>query len=162
MIRDPDTASQTLLDCFALHRMAMDGIWRLLWRCLLKPVLSGHYSIPRGCPLNTGFTVLAPAIFGESSDYIYTPWRSLYQRIVATVMNIYLLIGLRYIRIEGYMPLKLETVFFTIWKTRLFFSVFQQWESLLASYIMQTEYSNTLQSFEQWTIPSTETFLSAQ
>ena len=22
------------------------------------PVLSGHYSIPRGCPLNTGFTVL--------------------------------------------------------------------------------------------------------
>ena len=32
-------------------------------RYLLKPVLgghpvlSGHYSIPRGCPLNTGFTV---------------------------------------------------------------------------------------------------------
>ena len=26
VIRDPDTASQTLLDCFALHRMAMDGI----------------------------------------------------------------------------------------------------------------------------------------
>ena len=22
------------------------------------PVLSGHYSIPRGCPLNTGFTVM--------------------------------------------------------------------------------------------------------
>ena len=22
------------------------------------PVLSGHYSIPRGCPLNTGFTVV--------------------------------------------------------------------------------------------------------
>ena len=22
------------------------------------PILSGHYSIPRGCPLNTGFTVL--------------------------------------------------------------------------------------------------------
>ena len=108
MIRDPDTASQTLLDCFALHRMAMDDY------CLLKPVLSGHYSIPRGCPLNTGFTVLAPAIFGESSDYIYTPWRSLYQRIVATVMNIYLLIGLRYIRIEGYMPLKLEPVFFSL------------------------------------------------
>ena len=166
VIRDPDTASQTLLDCFALHRMAMDCIWRLLWRYLLKPVLggrpvlSGHYSIPRGCPLNTGFTVLAPVIFGESSGY--TPWRSMYQRIVATAMNIYLLIGLRYIRIEGYIPLKLETVFFTIWKIGLFWSVFQQWESLLASYIKQTEYSNTLQSFEQWTIPSTETFLSAQ
>ena len=38
----------------------------------------------------------------------------MYQRIVATAMNIYLLIGLRYIRIEGYIPLKLETVFFTI------------------------------------------------
>ena len=25
---------------------------------LSKPVLGGHYSIPRGCPLNTGFTVL--------------------------------------------------------------------------------------------------------
>ena len=23
-----------------------------------NPVLSGHYSITRGCPLNTGFTVL--------------------------------------------------------------------------------------------------------
>ena len=36
---------------------------RFHWRYLSKPVLgghpvlSGHYSIPRGCPLNTGFTV---------------------------------------------------------------------------------------------------------
>ena len=59
MIRDPDTASQTLLDCFALHRAnAAIG------------------------------TVLAPAIFSVSSDY--TSWRSMYQRIVATAMNIYL------------------------------------------------------------------------
>ena len=41
----------------------LNGIWHLIWRFLLKPVLggcpvlSGHYSIPRGCPLNTGFTV---------------------------------------------------------------------------------------------------------
>ena len=80
-------------------------------------MLSGHYSIPRGCPVNTGFTVLAPASFGVSSDY--TPWRSMYLRIVATAMNIYLqylLIGLRYIRIEGYMPLKLETVFFLLFE----------------------------------------------
>ena len=40
------------------------NIWHLIWRYLLKPVLgghpvlSGHYSIPRGCPLNTGFTVI--------------------------------------------------------------------------------------------------------
>ena len=42
----------------------LNGIWHLIWRYLSKPVLgghpvlSGHYSIPRGCPLNTGFTVL--------------------------------------------------------------------------------------------------------
>ena len=42
----------------------LNGIWHLIWRYLLKPVLGGHpvlighYSIPRGCPLNTGFTVL--------------------------------------------------------------------------------------------------------
>ena len=34
-----------------------NGIWHLIWRYLSKPVLSGHHSIPRGCPLNTGFTV---------------------------------------------------------------------------------------------------------
>ena len=41
----------------------LNGIWHLLWRYLSKPVLgghpvlSGHYSIPQGCLLNTGFTV---------------------------------------------------------------------------------------------------------
>ena len=40
-----------------------NGIWHLVWLYLSKPVLgghpvlSGHYSIPQGCPLNTGFTV---------------------------------------------------------------------------------------------------------
>ena len=40
-----------------------NDIWHLIWRYHLKPVLgghpvlSGHYIIPRGCPLNTGFTV---------------------------------------------------------------------------------------------------------
>ena len=43
----------------------LNGIWHLIWRYLSKPVLdghpvlSGHYSIPRGCPPNTGFTVFA-------------------------------------------------------------------------------------------------------
>ena len=42
------------------------GIWHLIWRYLSKPdlgghpLLCGHYSIPRRCPLNTGFTVLKP------------------------------------------------------------------------------------------------------
>ena len=41
----------------------LNGIWHLIWRYLLKPVLGGHpvlsrhYSIPRGCLLNIGFTV---------------------------------------------------------------------------------------------------------
>ena len=42
----------------------LNGIWHLIWRYLSKPVLGGHpvlsrhYSIPWGCPLNTGFTVI--------------------------------------------------------------------------------------------------------
>ena len=41
----------------------LNVIWHLIWRYLSQrvlgghPVLSGHYSIPRGCPLNTGITV---------------------------------------------------------------------------------------------------------
>ena len=41
----------------------LNGIWHLMWPYLSKPVLgrhpvlSGHYSIPQGCPHNTGFTV---------------------------------------------------------------------------------------------------------
>ena len=47
--------------CSTVH---LNGIWHLIWRFLLKPVLggcpvlSGHYSIPGGCPLNTGFIVV--------------------------------------------------------------------------------------------------------
>ena len=33
----------------------------------MKPVLGGHYSILRGCPLNTGFTVF-PFGFGAKKD----------------------------------------------------------------------------------------------
>ena len=53
--------SGSILNISTVH---LNGIWHLLWRYLSKPVLgghpvlSGHYSIPRGCPLNTGFTVL--------------------------------------------------------------------------------------------------------
>ena len=45
----------------------LNGIGHLIWRYISKPVLgghpvlSGHYSIPRGCPLNTGFTVICCA-----------------------------------------------------------------------------------------------------
>ena len=53
----------------------LNGIWHLIWRYLLTPVLdrhpvlSGHYSISRGCPLNTGFTVYDFHIFITSIDY---------------------------------------------------------------------------------------------
>ena len=52
--------SWSILNVFTVH---LNGIWHLIWRYLSKPalggrpVLSGHYSIPQGCPLNTGFTV---------------------------------------------------------------------------------------------------------
>ena len=42
----------------------LNDIWHLIWRYISKlvlgghPVLSGHYSIPRACPFNTGFTVI--------------------------------------------------------------------------------------------------------
>ena len=54
-------ASESILNVSTVH---LNGIWHLIWRYLLEPVLgghpllSGHYSIPRGCPLNTGFTVI--------------------------------------------------------------------------------------------------------
>ena len=50
--------SGSILNVSTVH---LNGIWHLIWRYLSKPVLgghpvlSGHYSIPRGCPLNTGF-----------------------------------------------------------------------------------------------------------
>ena len=52
--------SRSILNVSSVH---LNGIWHLIWRYLSKPVLgrypvlSGHYSIPKGCPLNTGFTV---------------------------------------------------------------------------------------------------------
>ena len=57
--------SGSILNVSTVH---LNGIWHLIWRYLSKPVLgghpvlSGHYSIPRGCPLNTGFTVLISSI----------------------------------------------------------------------------------------------------
>ena len=55
---------------------------RFHWRYLSKPVLgghpvlSGHYSIPRGCPLNTGFTVYEDIIwFIENTAFFFcTKW----------------------------------------------------------------------------------------
>ena len=48
---------------FYVSTVHLNVIWHLIWRYLSQPVLggylvlSGHYSIPRGCPLNTGITV---------------------------------------------------------------------------------------------------------
>ena len=53
--------SGSFLNVSTVH---LNGIWHLIWRYLWKPVLgrhpvlSGHYSIPQGCPLDTGFTIL--------------------------------------------------------------------------------------------------------
>ena len=52
-----------------------NDICHLIWRYLSKPVLgghpvlSGHYSIPRGCPLNTGFNV--PTFITDSHFFAY-------------------------------------------------------------------------------------------
>ena len=52
--------SGSILNFSTVH---LNGIWHLIWRYLSKsvlgghPALSGHYSIPQGCLLNTGFTV---------------------------------------------------------------------------------------------------------
>ena len=54
-------ASGSILNVSTVH---LNGIWHLIWRCHSKPILGGHpvlrrhYSIPRGCLLNTGFTVI--------------------------------------------------------------------------------------------------------
>ena len=54
-------ASGSILNVSTVH---LNGIWHLIWCCLSKPVLGGHpvlsrhYSIPRGHLLNTGFTVI--------------------------------------------------------------------------------------------------------
>ena len=61
--------SGSILNVSTVH---LNGIWHLIWRYLSKPVLgghpvlSGHYSIPRGCPLNTGFTV--SRIFNQATQ----------------------------------------------------------------------------------------------
>ena len=58
--------SGSILNVSTVH---LNGIWHLIWRYLSKPVsgghpvLSGHYSIPRGCPVNTGFTVRSLSFF---------------------------------------------------------------------------------------------------
>ena len=51
--------SGSIINASTVH---LNGIWHLIWRYPSKsvlgghPVSSGHYSIPRGCLLNTGFT----------------------------------------------------------------------------------------------------------
>ena len=60
----------------------LNGIWLLIWHYISKPVLgghpvlSGHYSIPRGCPLNTGFTVLFQKLSCKQPqlEFLKQPW----------------------------------------------------------------------------------------
>ena len=58
--------SGSILNVSTVH---LNGIWHLIWRYLSKPVLGGHpvlsrhFTIPRGCPLNTGFIVFLESNF---------------------------------------------------------------------------------------------------
>ena len=72
---------------------SLNGIWHLMWRYLSKPVLGGHpvlsrhYSIPQGCPLNTGFTVLCFFCFMYLShlrDFLNAYPSLLYTLLLAT------------------------------------------------------------------------------
>ena len=64
LIKKTYTVTKSLGRILNISTVHLNGIWHLIWRYLSKPVLgghpvlSGHYSIPRGCPLNTGFTVI--------------------------------------------------------------------------------------------------------
>ena len=66
--------SGSILNFFTIH---LNGIWRLLWRYLSKPVLgghpvlSGHYSIPWGCPLSTGFTVCTNYLYNHQTKIFF-------------------------------------------------------------------------------------------
>ena len=66
--------SGSVLNVSTIH---LNGIWHLIWRYLSKPVLgrhpvlSGHYSIPQGCPLNTGFTVLLSLVCTLPGNSMY-------------------------------------------------------------------------------------------
>ena len=62
--------SGSILNISTVH---LNGIWHLIWCYLSKPVLGGHYSIPRGCPLNTGFTVPADNVLTVCSGWPYPP-----------------------------------------------------------------------------------------
>ena len=66
--------SGSILNISTAH---LNGIWHLIWRYLSKPVLgghpvlSGHYSIPWGCPLNTGFTILIFMLASKSFNMVH-------------------------------------------------------------------------------------------
>ena len=65
--------SGSILNISTVH---LNGIWHLIWRYLSKPVLgghpvlSGHHSIPRGCPLHTVFTVRIFNLFMNACNFV--------------------------------------------------------------------------------------------
>ena len=68
--------SGNILNVSTVH---LNGVWHLIWHYLSKlvlgghPVLSGHYSIPQGCPLNTGFTVFHLCRIAKYPEIHYRP-----------------------------------------------------------------------------------------
>ena len=68
--------SGSILNISTVH---LNDIWHFIWCYLSKAVLgghlvlSGHYSIPRRCPLNIGFTVPADNVLTVCSGCRYPP-----------------------------------------------------------------------------------------
>ena len=65
--------SGSILNISTVH---LNGIWHLMWCYLSKPVLGGHpvlsehYSIPRGCPLNTSCRMIIIKYINKKTDFL--------------------------------------------------------------------------------------------
>ena len=86
----------------------LNGIWHLIWRYISKPVLGGHpvlrghYSIPRGCPLNTGFTVFLKlddsTYIGHITFHMIMPFLKVVPRIHSLFSpHLMIAVGLRFL-----------------------------------------------------------------
>ena len=73
---DANVYHHSILNVSTVH---LNCIWHLIWRYLSKPVLGGHsvlsrhYSIRRGCLLNTGFTVSSKKLTSSSFPPKHNP-----------------------------------------------------------------------------------------
>ena len=103
-------ASGSILNVSTVH---LNGIWHLT-RGPSKPVLGGHpvlsgqYSIPRGCPLNTGFTVSHPNISANHSFYSLIP-----QVFRKWFRKVFVFVDLEDPESDSYKRMEIENYFYT-------------------------------------------------